>query len=82
MSSTVDPGAAPRLHAELQALRLDVDAVRQELTALAAENASLRTQLERSEAARTDLFAQSRHLLDLLAESRREVWHLQSRAPS
>jgi hypothetical protein len=59
--------------AELQALRARIDV-------LAAENATLREQLARSDAAREDLFAQSRHVLELLAWSRHELRQLQARA--
>ena len=77
MSSPLDPAASARVHADLAALRTDVDGLRRELAALAAEQVGLRAQLERSEAARADLFAQARHVVGLLAESRREVWALQ-----
>jgi hypothetical protein len=70
--SPSDPAAElSRALAELRALHASVER-------LTAENASLHARLERSDAARTDLFAQARHLLELLAESRREVWSLQS----
>lgn len=48
-----------------------------ELTAaialLQAENADLRTRLQLSEAARTDLVAQFDHVLELLGDSRRQL---------
>ena len=72
--SEPDAGAGARVLAELAALRASVER-------LTAENAALRERLELCEHARVDLFAQSRHVLELLAESRREVWHLQARAP-
>ncbi len=73
-SDPADDAAIARVASELAALRRDV-------AVLAAENAALRANLERSESARSDLFAQVRHVLELLAQSRREVWSLQARVP-
>ena len=50
------------------------------LTALTAENASLRARLEQSETARADLVAQTEQIVEMLAESRREIRTLQAKA--
>ena len=76
MPSPSDPAAElARALAELQSLRASVDR-------LGADNAALRDQLARSEAARADLFAQSKHVLALLADARREIEWLRARVPS
>ena len=74
-----DPGAAAlaRIADELKSLRQSVDALTQHLGQLTSENATLRARLEQSEAARTDLTAQTEHIIELLADSRREVRALQ-----
>ena len=58
---------------QLQALRTSLDALTARLDQLAATNASLHERLERSEAARTDLLAQTTRIVELLAEARGEI---------
>lgn len=58
-----EPDALSRIAHELTALR-------QSLERLLTENAELRGRLDASEAARTDLQAQTEHLLQVLADSR------------
>ncbi len=43
------------------------------LAALTAENADLRARLEQSERARGDLVQQTEHVIELLAQARREL---------
>jgi len=81
-SPSSDPGAAAalaRVTDELASLRHSIDALTQRLDRLAAENTTLRTRLAQSETARTDLTAQTEHVIELLAESRREVRALQQK---
>ena len=66
---------------QLQALRTSLDALTARLDQLAATNASLHERLERSEAARTDLLAQTTRIVELLAEARGEIRGLQGSAP-
>ena len=70
-----DPATAAlqRLADELTQLRVAVAAMTQRLDTLAASNQQLHERLERSERARTDRAAQADHLVELLAEARREV---------
>ncbi|MCU0866943.1 MAG: hypothetical protein MUC36_24420 [Planctomycetes bacterium] len=65
---------------ELRALRTSLDALTARLDQLAATNASLHERLERSEAARTDLLAQTTRIVELLAEARAEIRSLQGSA--
>ena len=58
---------------QLQALRTSLDALTARLDQLAATNAALHERLERSEAARTDLLAQTTRIVELLAEARVEI---------
>jgi chromosome segregation ATPase len=67
----------PDLVLGLQRLADELAALRQALSGLTHENAQLRARLELSEAARRDLSAQAEHLVELLAEARREVRALQ-----
>ncbi len=78
-----DPGAAAfaRVADELASLRQSVDALTLRLGELAAENTTLRARLEQSEAARSDLVAQVEHIIELLADSRREVRALRKGEP-
>ena len=64
---------------ELRQLRLSLDGLSQRLGALTAENADLRQRLELSETARTDLLAQTEHVIELLADCRREIRELQKK---
>lgn len=68
----------PDLNLGLQRLADEVAALRQTLAGLVQENAQLRQRLDGSEAARRDLVAQAEHLVELLAEARREVRALQA----
>ncbi len=71
-----DPAAAAafsRLADELAALRGSVNSLNERLEALTNENTTLRTRLELSESARNDLVAQTEHILQLLADARREL---------
>jgi len=61
---------------ELQALRASLNELSQRVGELAADNQQLREQLAQSQAARTDLVAQTEHLLHKLDESRQEVREL------
>jgi chromosome segregation ATPase len=76
-----DSGGAAfaRVADELAGLRHSIDALTQRLGQLASENATLRARLDQSEAARTDLTAQIEHIIELLADARREVRALQAR---
>jgi len=65
---------------ELRALRSSIDALTARLDQLAATNSSLHDRLERSEAARSDLLAQTTRIVELLAEARAEVRSLQGHA--
>lgn len=65
--------ALQRLADELTQLRVALAAMTQRLDTLATSNQHLHERLERSERARTDLAAQADHLVELLAEARREV---------
>lgn len=58
---------------ELRALRSSLDALTTRLDQLAATNTALHDRLERSEAARTDLLAQTTRIVELLAEARAEI---------
>lgn len=64
----------------LQRLADEVALLRRELAGLTQENAQLRARLEQSETARRDLVAQAEHLVELLADARREVRALQAKA--
>lgn len=70
-----DPATAAlqRLADEMTQLRSAFAAMAQRLDALATSNQQLHERLELSERARTDLAAQADHLVELLAEARREV---------
>lgn len=70
-----DPATAAlqRLADELTQLRVAFAGMTQRLDTLATSNQQLHERLERSERARTDLAAQADHLVELLAEARREV---------
>ena len=58
---------------ELRALRSSVESMAQRLEQLAATNDALHARLERSEAARADLLAQTGRLIELLGEARAEL---------
>jgi chromosome segregation ATPase len=80
VSSPPDPAVArelARLAAEVTQLRASLDGLAERLGGLVTENATLRARLEHSEQARADLFAQAEHVIELLADSRREVRALQ-----
>jgi chromosome segregation ATPase len=80
-SLPVDPAAAlARVADELAALRSSIDGLERRVGDLTSDNASLRARLEHSETARRDLAAQADHLVELLAEARRELRALQSRS--
>ena len=81
-SDAAAAAALTRFADELAALRASLDTMNQRLAALTDENARLRHRLEQSEAARADLVAQTEHIVELLADSRREVRALQSAPPS
>lgn len=51
----------------------------QQLAQLAATNAALQARLEHSERARADLVAQTEHIVEILADARREVRALQQK---
>lgn len=75
-----DAAVAAALHGvtqELTALRRSIDELGGKLGALTTENAQLRARLEHSEQARTDLATQTERILELLADARRELRHLQ-----
>lgn len=75
------PSPDPATAAALTKIADEVAGVRKALAELTAENASLRARLEQSEAARADLVAQTEHIVELLADSRREVRALQAKPP-
>ncbi len=75
------PSPDPATHAALTRLADEIAGVRKALAELTAENASLRRRLEQSETARADLVAQTEHIVELLADSRREIRALQAKAP-
>lgn len=75
-------GAFARVADELAGLRHSIDALTQRLGQLANENTTLRARLDQSEAARTDLTAQIEHVIELLADARREVRALQAKGQS
>lgn len=82
MSSPTDPALArelARVAAELGQLRASIDGLTERVGTLTAENATLRARLEHSERARADLVAQTEHIIELLADSRREVRALQTK---
>lgn len=72
-SPTHDHGPA------LQQLADEVAGLRRSLEALVAENRELRARLDHSETARRDLVAQTEHIVELLADSRRELRALQAK---
>ena len=72
-------GAFARIADELASLRHSIDALTQRLGQLTNENATLHARLEQSEAARADLAAQIEHIIELLADARREVRALQGK---
>jgi len=72
VSSGSDP-AASRIADELTGLRQGLEALTQRLDRLADDNARLQARLDDSETARADLLAQTERLIELLAESRREL---------
>jgi chromosome segregation ATPase len=74
--------AFARVADELAGLRHSIDALTQRLGQLTSENATLRARLDQSEAARTDLTAQIEHIIELLADARREVRALQAKGQS
>ncbi len=82
MSSPTDPALArelARVAAELGQLRTSIDSLTERVGVLTTENAALRGRLEHSERARADLVAQTEHIIELLANSRREVRALQTK---
>ncbi len=58
---------------ELQALRKSLDALSERVGELAKDNQELREQLAQSQTARSDLVAQTEHLLHQLQKAREEV---------
>lgn len=74
-----EPAALARCADELRALRASLDALGERLARLIDENALLRARLEQSETARRDLVAQVEHVVELLADSRRELRTLQGK---
>jgi chromosome segregation ATPase len=81
--SSLPPDAAAalsRIAAELTAVRATLAELTQRVGALTDDNASLRTRLERSEATRGDLLAQTEHIVELLANARTEIRNLQAAA--
>ncbi len=64
--------------AELQRMRESIEALAARVGQLAEENAALRSKLELSEAARSDLTAQAEHLIHELGLARQEVRERQS----
>ncbi len=70
-----DPAAThlARIADELTNLRASVDAMGQRQQSLTDDNAALRARLDQSERARSDLLAQTEHLIELLEQSRREL---------
>lgn len=73
-SPSSDPTPAlSRIADELAAVRQSVDGMGKSLAALTAENADLRARLEQSERARGDLVQQTEHVIELLAQARREL---------
>jgi len=87
-SPSADPGAAAalaRVADELASLRHSVEALTQRLGQLTSENTTLRARLEQSESARAAWCSLREHIVELLADSRREVRTLQQkqgRAPN
>ena len=73
------PSSDPAVTAALTRIADELAGVRQAIAELAAENASLRARLEQSETARADLVAQTEHIVELLADSRREIRALQGK---
>ncbi len=74
--------AITQLTGEVASLRASLDGLQQRLHELVDENRALHERLARSESARLDLFAQTEHLVELLAVARREVRALQQKAAS
>lgn len=74
-SPSPDPAAnhLARIADELSSLRASVDAMGQRLQGLTDDNAALRSRLEQSERSRSDLLAQTEHLIELIEQSRREL---------
>ena len=73
-SPSSDPTPAlSRIADELAAVRQSVDGMGKSLAALTAETADLRARLEQSERARGDLVQQTEHVIELLAQARREL---------
>lgn len=69
-----DPGdSAAGIQAELGELRRSIEALDGRLGDLTAQNEKLRDRLEHSERARADLLAQTEHVIQLLADARREL---------
>ena len=68
-----------RVADELAGLRHSIDALTQRLGLLTDENVTLRARLEQSETARNDLTAQIEHVIELLADARRDVRALQGK---
>jgi len=80
--SPSDPSVAAelaRVADELARLRATLDAMGQRVGTLVAENLALQARLEQSEVARNDLLAQTEHVIELLADSRREIRALQAK---
>ena len=74
-----DPAALARIAAELTSLRQSVEGMAQQLGQLVATNAALQARLEHSERARADLVAQTEHIVEILADARRELRTLQQK---
>ena len=64
------------MSSSLQKMRESIEGLAARVGELAAENQQLRSQLEASQAARTDLVAQAEHLIHELGKSREEVQKL------
>lgn len=69
-----DPAAAlGRVADELAAVRQQLAQLTEQVGRLTGDNRELRTRLELSEAARSDLVAQVEHIFEVLGDSRREL---------
>lgn len=73
MLPVVTNAAPDPVAAELLRMRESIDALATRVGELAAENQTLRAQLEASQAARTDLVAQAEHLIHELGKARAEM---------
>lgn len=79
VAAVSSPSPDPTTAAALTKIADELTGLRKALAGLTAENASLRARLEQSENARADLVAQTEHIVELLADSRREIRALQGK---